>query len=102
MYYLLFQELFAKSYLLQYLKLVSAIFHYFLKNNVIVSYFEWSISKYFEKFNLSCFIFPVFHKHFFSPELPCAAHLLKTSCFKKNNCMCNQDNACDVVACPDE
>ena len=31
----------------------------------------------------SCFIFPLFHEHLFSPELPRAARLLKTSCFEK-------------------
>ena len=41
-------------------------------------------TKYFQKkFNLSCFIFLLFHEHLFSPELPRAAHLLKTSCFEK-------------------
>ena len=37
------------------------------------------------KWNLtySCFIFLMFHKHLFSPELPHAARLLKSSCFEK-------------------
>ena len=37
------------------------------------------------KINLtySCFIFLLFHEHLFSPELPRAPHLLKTSCFEK-------------------
>ena len=48
------------------------------------------------------FIFPLFHKHLFSPVLPRAARLLKTSCFKKNNCICNRDNAGDIAAFPDE
>ena len=30
----------------------------------------------------SCFIFPLFHEHLFSPELPRATGL-KTSCFEK-------------------
>ena len=31
----------------------------------------------------SCFIFPLFHEHLFSPGLPCATRLLETSCFEK-------------------
>ena len=41
-------------------------------------------TKYFEKkFNFSCFIFPLFHEHLFSPGLPRATRLLETSCFEK-------------------
>ena len=43
----------------------------------------------------------MFHEHLFSPELPRAASLLKSSCFKKIT-MCNRDNARDVAAFPDE
>ena len=50
----------------------------------------------------SCFFLPSFHEHSFLPELPRAARLLKTSCFEKNNRMCNQDNAHDVDIFPDE
>ena len=65
----------------KFLKLVSAIFHYFWKKQCT----SWLIStKYFEKnLTYSCFIVPLFHEHLFSPELPCAARLLKTSCFEK-------------------
>ena len=49
----------------------------------------------------SCFFFPLFHEHLFSPGLPCATHLLETSCLEKIT-MYNQDNACDIAACPDE
>ena len=49
----------------------------------------------------SYLIFPLFHEHLFSPELPRAAHLLKTSCFEKIT-MCNRDNARDVAASPDK
>ena len=43
----------------------------------------------------------MFHEHLFSPELPCTAHLLKTSGFEKIT-MCNQDNARDIAAFRDE
>ena len=83
-----------------YLKLVSAIFHYFQKNNVLFGYFEQNTLKR----NLTCsgFVFPLFREHVFSHELPRAARLLKTSCFEKNNSMCNRDNPRDVAACPEE
>ena len=48
---------------LEHLKLVSAIFHYFQKT--------------------SCFFFPPFHEHLFSPGLPRATRLLETSCLEK-------------------
>ena len=44
---------------------------------------------YFERNNLkryltySCFIFPLFHEHLFSPGLPRATRLLENSCFEK-------------------
>ena len=56
-------------------------FSLFLKEQYVSWLFRM---KYFEiKFNLSCFIFLLFHEHLFSPELPRAARLLKSSCFKK-------------------
>ena len=63
------------------LKLVSAVFHYFQKNNVLFGYFEQNTLKR----NLTCsgFVFPLFREHVFSHELPRAARLLKTSCFEK-------------------
>ena len=63
------------------LTLVSDIFHYFWKNNVVLGYFERNTSKRHLTYNF--FIFPLFHEHLFSPELPRAARLLKTSCFEK-------------------
>ena len=63
------------------LKLVSTIFHCFWKNNVLFGYFEQNTLK--RNLTDSCFIFPLFHKHLFSHELPRAAHFLKTSCFEK-------------------
>ena len=47
-----------------------------------VSWLFWT--KYFKKkFNYSCFIFPLFYKHFFSPGLPSATCLLEISCLEK-------------------
>ena len=63
-----------------FIKLVSAIFHYF-KNNVFLGYFERNTLK--GNLIYSCFIFQLFHKHFFIPELPRAARLPKTSSFEK-------------------
>ena len=63
------------------LKLVSAIFHYFSKTNVFLCYFKWSKSK--RNLTYSCFFFPLFHEHLFSPGLPCATRLLETSCLEK-------------------
>ena len=47
--------------------------------------FHWLFRRNTLKRNLiySYFIFLLFHKHLFSPELPRAAHLRKTSCFEK-------------------
>ena len=63
------------------LKLVSAVFHYFQKNNVLFGYFEQNTLE--RNLNCSCFLFPLFHEQVFSYELPRAARLLKTSCFEK-------------------
>ena len=81
------------------LKACVRYFSLFLKEQYVSWLFR---TKYFEiKFSLSCFIFPSFHEHLFSPELPRAAGLLKSSCFKKIT-MCNRDNARHVAAFPDE
>ena len=63
------------------LKLLSAIFHYFYKTNVFLCYFEQSTLK--RNLTYSCFFFPLFHEHLFCPGLPCATHLLETSCLEK-------------------
>ena len=63
---------------------MKACIHYFSvfwKNNVLLGYFEWSPLK--RNLTHSCFIFPLFHQHLFSPALPGAACLLKTSFFEK-------------------
>ena len=90
-------ECFTKKQL--FLKLVSAIFHYFQKTNIFLHYFERSTLK--KSLTYSCFLFPLFHKHLLSPGLSCATRLLETSSLEKIT-MCNPDNACDVAACPDE
>ena len=56
-------------FLYLYLKLVSAIFHNIWKNNVLLGYFERNTLK--RNLTYGCFIFPFFHEHIFSPELPC-------------------------------
>ena len=55
------------------LKLVSSIFKI---KNVLLGYFERIILK--RNLSYSCFIFPLFHEHSFSLELPCVAGFLKT------------------------
>ena len=60
---------------------MSAIFHYFQTTNVFLRYFERSTLK--RNFAYSCFFFPLFHEHLFSPGLPCAIRLLETSCLEK-------------------
>ena len=60
---------------------MSAIFHYFLKTNVFLRYFEWSTLKRYLTY--SCFFIPLFHEHSPSLELPRAPRLLKTSWFEK-------------------
>ena len=69
---------------LQQIRLLKACVRYFslfLKNNVLFDYFEQNTLK--RSLTYSCFIFPLFHEHLFSHELPRAARLLKTSCFEK-------------------
>ena len=56
-------------------------FSLFLKDKCISSLFR---TKYIEKnLTYSCFFFPLFHKHLFSPGLPRATCLLETSCLEK-------------------
>ena len=57
-------------------------FSLFLKDKCISSLFRTKyIEKKFNKF--SCFFFPLFHEHLFSPGLPRATRLLETSCLEK-------------------
>ena len=58
------------------LKLVSAIF----KRQLFLRYFERNTLK--RNLTYSCFFFPLFHEHLFSPELPRATRLLET-CLEK-------------------
>ena len=48
---------------------------------MFLGYFERNALK--RNLTYICFILPLFHEHLFSPELPRAARLLKTSCFEK-------------------
>ena len=66
-----------------FLKHVSTIFHYFWKNNVLLVYLNKIQNTVKRNLTYSCFIFPLFHKHLFSPELPHTTRLLKTSYFEK-------------------
>ena len=59
------------------LKLVSAIF----KRQLFLRYFEQNTLK--RNLTYSCFFFPLFHEHLFSPELPRATRLLETSYLEK-------------------
>ena len=72
----------------------------FLKDKCISSLFR---TKYIEKkFNLQLFFLPTVSRTFIlswaTTRYPPPWNFL----FRKNNCMCNRDNARDVAACPDE
>ena len=56
-------------------------FSLFLKEKLFLRYFKQSTLK--RNLTYSCFFFPLFHKHLFSPGLPCATHLLETSYLEK-------------------
>ena len=60
------------------LKLLSAIFK---KADIFICYFERSTLK--RNLTYSCFFFPLFNEHLFSPGLPRATRLLETSCLEK-------------------
>ena len=77
----LFQLSNMKFYLLLNNSGIKACVRYFSKKNVFLRYFKRSISK--RNLTYSRFFFPSFHEHSVSLELPRAARLLKTSCFKK-------------------
>ena len=60
-------------------------------------------TKYIEKkFNLQLFFLPTVSGTFILSRAITCYPPPRTFLFRKNNCICNQDNACDVVACPDE
>ena len=52
----------------------------FLKDKCVSSLVR---TKYIEKKSYSCFFFPLFHKHLFSPGLRHATDVLETSCLEK-------------------
>ena len=56
-------------------------FSLFLKDKCISSLVRTSILK--RNLTYSCFFFPLFHEHLFSPGLPRATRLLETSCLEK-------------------
>ena len=62
-------------------KVCACYFSLFLKEHVFPGYFERNTLK--RNLTYSCFIFPLFHEHLFSPELPHATCLLETSCLEK-------------------
>ena len=75
-------------------------FSLFLKDKYISSLFR---TKYIEKkFNLQLFFLPTVSRTFIfswtTTRYPPPSNFL----FRKNNCLCNRDNARDVAACSDE
>ena len=74
-------------------------FSLFLKGICISSLFR---TKYIEeKFNLQLLFLPTVSRAFiFSRAI--TRYPPPWNLFRKNNCMCNRDNARDVTACPDE
>ena len=69
------------SWVVSFFKACVCYFSLFLKEQYVSWLFR---AKYFEiKFTYSCFIFLMFHKRLFSPELPRTACLLKSFCFEK-------------------
>ena len=82
------------------LKLLSAILCFFLKEQYVLLYFERNTLK--RNLTYTCFIFPLFHEHLFSPQLPRFARLLKTPCFEKITVCVIETMLIDIAACPDE
>ena len=60
----------------------------FLKDKCISSLFQRSTLK--RNLTYSCFFFPLFYEHWFSPRLPRATRLLETSWLEKIT-VCNRD-----------
>ena len=56
-------------------------FSLFLKDKCISLLFRMQYIE--KKLTYSCFFLPLFHKHLFSPGLPCTTHLLETSFSEK-------------------
>ena len=83
-----------------WVKACVCFFSLFLKNKCISSLFRTkSIEK---KFNLHLFFLPTVSRIFILPWATTRYTPTWNFLFRKNNCMCNRDNARDVAACPDE
>ena len=72
----------------------------FLKDKCISSLFSMNYIE--KKFNLQLFFLPTVSGTFILSRAITCYPPPRTFLFRKNNCICNQDNACDVAACPDE
>ena len=82
------------------LKACVRYFLLFLKDKCISSFFR---TKYIEKkFNLQLLFLPTVSQTFILSRATTRYPPPWNVLFRKNNCMCNRDNACDVAACPDE
>ena len=68
------------------LKACVCYFSLFSKDKCISSLVQTNYIE--KKFTYSCFFFPLFHEHLFSPGLPRTTRLLETSCLEKIT-MCN-------------
>ena len=74
-------------------------FSLFLKDKCISSLVR---TKYIEKkFNLQLLLLPTVSRTFILSWATTCYPPPSNFLFRKNNCMCNQDNARDVAACPD-
>ena len=82
------------------LKACVRYFALFLKGKCISSFFR---TKYIEKkFNLQLLFLPTVSRTFILSRATTRYPPPWNFLFRKNNCMCNRDNARDVAACPDE
>ena len=89
-----------ETYLKPIFKACVRYFSLFLKDKCISSLFRM---KYIEKkFNLQLFFLPTVLRTFILSSATMRYPPSWNFSFRKNNCMCNRDNACDVATCPDE
>ena len=82
------------------LKVCVRCFSLFLKDKRISSLVQTNYIE--KKFNLQLFFLPTVSGTFILSRAITCYPPPRTFLFRKNNCICNQDNACDVAACPDE
>ena len=83
-----------------WLKACVRYFLLFLKDKCVFLLFR---TKYIEKrFNLQLFFLSTVSRTFILSRATTRYPLPRNFLFRKNNCMCNRDNARDVAACPDE